>query len=316
MNRNNGLSRTISRKGFYLAFWIIVIVMSQSARIHAESRPESGMNSTGIIPTQIAEVKQGDLEVSDVAPLRFEGSYYQRLGEGWFWYIDPKPLKKKKDSGDASKRPASIKVEPKDLKPGWPEFATGDEIHAYQKMLLDNAVIDPTMDKVKKYLEFQKYIMSKSRLFSDVAMRVIWDNPELDQSAQKPRADFAREAVFLQSKEEISRKMALAAQKGGIFFIFSSTCPYCRLEAPILKQFETNFGIKVVPVSIDGEGLPEYPKPVLDHGIVSLLNVNVTPTLFFGLPPKEMHRIANGFVTFDELTDRVISFFESQGESR
>ncbi|MFI5303540.1 MAG: conjugal transfer protein TraF [Nitrospiria bacterium] len=316
MNKNKKFSRTISRKGFYLAFGIIVILMGQSTRVHAESTEEPGMNSTGIIPTKIAEVKQADLEVRDIAPQRFEGSYYQRLGEGWFWYIDPKPLKKRKDPGDALKRWASIKVEPKDLKPGWPEFATGDEIHAYQKMLLNNAVIDPTMDKVKKYLEFQKYIMSKSRLFSDVAMRVIWDNPELDQSAQKPRADYAREAVFLQSKEEVSRKMARVAREGGIFFIFSSTCPYCRLEAPILKQFETTFGIKVVPVSIDGEGLPEYPKPALDHGIASALNVNVTPTLFFGLPPKEIHRIANGFVTFDELTDRVISLFESQGESR
>lgn len=300
----------MAQKTLFHLTWVLFFLIHFSEYVHAKALDESRALTADIKTSETSIEEKVDLEIPKEPTLIVDRPYYQKWEEGWFWYLDPKPAKKKKEE----KPKASPRTEPKDFKSKWPEFKTADDIHAYEKILLGAAVMDPTPEKVQQYLEFQKYIMSKSRLFTDVAQRVIWENPELDQSAKKPRADYAREVVYQQSKEEISRKMAQIARKGGIFFIFSSTCPYCHLEAPILKQFETAYGVKIIPVSIDGGGLPEYPRPILDNGIASALEVNVTPTLFFGVPPKEMHRIANGFVAFDELRDRVISIVESGGE--
>jgi conjugal transfer pilus assembly protein TraF len=243
--------------------------------------------------------------------------YYFNHEEGWFWYIDPpkpeKPLKPKKTKEKLESEPKSQKIEPKGFRSGWPEFHTAEDIHAYAKRLMDRAVMDPTPEKVKKYLVFQKYILSRSRLFTDVATRVIWDTPELDQAAEKPRADIARTVLARVSQQDINRRLAKASRLGGVFFFFSSICPYCRLEAPILKRLEETYGIKVIPVSIDGGGLPEYPHPILDNGIAAALNISVTPTLFFGVPPKQMQRIANGFITMDELQERILSVAEAGG---
>jgi conjugal transfer pilus assembly protein TraF len=306
------LSKTRSFKTLYHLTWTLTFLIFLVRLSHADL-----LDST-TLPNP--EEKQSSMilkeeEPASEVPVDFRKPYYHDREEGWFWYIDPQPPKKK-EKKKSQPAPQPARIEPKDYKTGWPDFKNADDLHAYQKQILDNAVMDPTPEKVKKYLDFQKYIMSKSRLFTDVAQRVIWESPELDTAAQKPRADYARSVVAQITLQEMNQKLIQMGKQGGIFFIFSSTCPYCKLEAPILKRFENTYGIKVIPVTIDGGGLPEYPNPILDNGIASALNVNVTPTLFFGVPPKDMRRIANGFIAFDELQERLINISETGGNEK
>lgn len=246
-------------------------------------------------------------------PIAFERPYFLDREEGWFWYIDPKPEKKKENKKKKDEIRTEPKyIEPKNYKSYWPDFKTSRDIQAYQKELLDAAVMDPSPEKVKNYIKFQQYIMSKSRLFTDVAQRVIWENPELDQEAKTPQAVIARTVSNQLQHEDVTRKMSQIAGTGGIFFFFSSTCPYCHLEGPILKRFEERYGIKVIAISLDGGGLPEYPNPIIDHGAGQALQIESTPTLFFGKPPKELIRLANGFLSEKEIEERLLSIMEEK----
>ena len=269
------------------------------------------MRSTDIQPNQeisedIQEGKNEDL------PMIYDRTYYQDREEGWFWYrMIPVPKKAtKKDRKKETQEPEKKKIEPKDFQSKWPEFKHAEDIHAYINELKDKAVMNPTVENIKDYLEFQKYVMSKSRLFADVTQRVIWSNPDLDQSARKPLGEITQPIAVNEKIEDTSKKLKEISEKGGIYFFFLSTCPYCHMEAPLLRQLEETYGIKVIPVSIDGPGLPEYPSPIQDRGIARILNVEKTPTLFFGKPPKEIRRIANGFISLPELIDRIISVSE------
>ena len=293
-------------KIFYHLTWIPVFLISLVTLSHAglpeNPAPDQSEGSPAAAVSR-EEFPAREVSVEAVKP------YYHDREEGWFWYVESKPPKKKeKQKSKATPQPE--RIEPKDFKTGWPDFKNPDELHAYEKQLLDNAVMDPTPEKVEQYLYFQKYIMSKSRLFTDVARQVIWSTPELDQEAVHPRAPYARTVSNQLNQEETRRKMREIGRIGGIFFFFSSTCPYCHLEAPILKRFEEYYGIQVVAVSLDGGGLPEYPHPVIDQGAGAALEIQSTPTLFFGKPPGDLRRISNGFVTFNELQERIINVTE------
>ncbi|MFI5304289.1 MAG: conjugal transfer protein TraF [Nitrospiria bacterium] len=297
----------ISLKTLNYLIWVFMFLIHLTKLVHAQPLDElKTFNSERKISEAAIEEKV-DLELPKGQPLAFERPYYQNREEGWFWYIQPpkEEVKKKKIS-----KPK--KIEPKDFNSKWPNFKHAEEVHAYLNELKDKAVMNPTTENIKEYLEFQKYVMSKARLFSDITQRVIWSNPDLDQSARKPLAEIAQPIMVNEKIEDTGKKLKEISEKGGVFFFFLSTCPYCHMEAPLLKQLEEVYGIKVIPVSLDGPGLPGFSNPIFDrdHLMAQALNVQKTPTLFFGKPPKEIRRIANGFVSFPELIERIISVSE------
>jgi len=305
------ITRKISIKTLYHLTWILFFLISLTKLVHSETLEESHfIKSTEIQSSQelSEEIQDGKKEETSVM---FDRTYYQEREEGWFWYrMIPVPKKEIKKEPKKETQETVKKIEPKDFQSKWPEFKHAEDIHVYLNELKDKAVMNPTVENIKDYLEFQKYVMSKSRLFADVTQRVIWSNPELDQSARKPLGEITQPITVNEKIEDTSKKLKEISEKGGIYFFFLSTCPYCHMEAPLLRQLEAMYGIKVIPVSIDGPGLPEYPHPIQDRGIAHILNVEKTPTLFFGKPPKEIRRIANGFISLPELIDRIISVSE------
>ena len=72
---------------------------------------------------------------------------------------------------------------------------------------------------------------------------------------------------------------ALASRYGLVFFL-RSDCPFCHRFAQILKSFASRYGFSILPVSLDGKGLPEFPNPRPNALLASNLNVKVVPTVF------------------------------------
>ena len=63
---------------------------------------------------------------------------------------------------------------------GLRELTSTKEIREELDRLRDQAVINPTKENVKTYLEAQQYVMDKGSVFADVARRVVWETAELD----------------------------------------------------------------------------------------------------------------------------------------
>ncbi len=75
-----------------------------------------------------------------------------------------------------------------------------------------------------------------------------------------------------------------SAKDHAIIFFFRSDCGYCHKYAPIIKQFATNYGYTVLSYSLDGRGLPDYPKPRYDPKLAQRLNVMGVPATYILSP--------------------------------
>ena len=83
-------------------------------------------------------------------------------------------------------------------------------------------------------------------------------------------------------------------------------CPYCHQFAPLLKDFEAKFGLKIVPISVDGGGLPEFRSPRVDNGIARTLDVRQVPALFLAEPRGgKITPIGYGVLSESELLERI-----------
>lgn len=228
--------------------------------------------------------------------------YLKERERGWFWYepieipVEKKPETEKKPESQTSVAPN-------------PYLDPSAAMKAYQKSIEDArnlAILDPTPVNVKNYMRVQKEAMNRSVLFADTWRRVLWGSPELDESIRSPMGKAGMDVHKRLVREDKESAMSALAQTDGIFFFFKNSCPYCHAQAPILKSFAARYGISVIPISLDGEGLPEYPNPSPDIGWADRLGVSATPAMFMVNPRTgEIVPLAYGVISEEEIKDRV-----------
>jgi conjugal transfer pilus assembly protein TraF len=81
-----------------------------------------------------------------------------------------------------------------------------------------------------------------------------------------PRHDAAGRPVNARAIEVFDREQAQSRNQSlaslsrthVLFFFFRSDCPYCHAFAPTLEAFQARHGIQIVPISVDGGGLPTF----------------------------------------------------------
>jgi conjugal transfer pilus assembly protein TraF len=176
------------------------------------------------------------------------------------------------------------------------------------------AVMAPTVENVRTYLELEARILRDASRFADVAKRVAWMSPELDPSAQtRPSATFAVDVYERQQAAERRTLLDTLAREHIILFFFRGDCPYCHAFAPVLKAFESRYGLQVSAVSTDGGTLPEFPHPRGDNGISQILKVQQVPALFLAHPASgRIVPLGFGVMSENELADRIVATAPSQ----
>jgi conjugal transfer pilus assembly protein TraF len=175
--------------------------------------------------------------------------------------------------------------------------------------LKDVAVMTPTPEKVRRFLDAQQFVMEKGAVFADVARRVVWASPELDYSLRRPTHNAAIQTWKVQRQADEGSAVAEAMRSHGLYFFLRGDCPYCHQLAPVLKYLEAAYGVEVFPVSLDGGGLPGYPAPRPDNGIAGLLGVSTVPALY--LMPRDATTgnvpipLGQGMLSADEIVQRI-----------
>jgi conjugal transfer pilus assembly protein TraF len=150
-------------------------------------------------------------------------------------------------------------------------------------------------------------LVAKASRFADVTQRVAWASPELDPTLQgRPVNAKAIEVFEREQTETRSLSVAELGKDHVLFFFFRSDCPYCHAFAPTLEAFQARYGIQVVPVSVDGGGLPGFPHPRRDNGIVRTLNVTQVPAVFLAQPfTGKITPIGFGVLSESQLLERI-----------
>lgn len=171
------------------------------------------------------------------------------------------------------------------------------------------AVMYPTKDNIRRYLALQKAVFERADHFSKVWQQVVWQNPELDYSVKRPNSVVGNELVN-EIETENKRKILLnLGNRYGFFFFYRSDCIYCRKFSPILKTFSRLNNIEILPVSLDGNFLQEWPGSVMDNGrsiSMGLQGKSVPALILFDSKKQKIMPVGYGLLTIDELENRIV----------
>jgi conjugal transfer pilus assembly protein TraF len=220
-------------------------------------------------------------------------TYWLRNREGWFWYRDPPLVAVPKASSIVPVRR--------------PELVEFEAMQQRLDELKRIAVMNPTDAHLLAYMRYQRFVMNKSELFAARWQRLVWTVPELDYGLTgRPTNAMAIDAFDEQQQARQAQVVRNLASTHGLLFIFRSDCPYCHRFAPLLKRFEQEFGMTVFPVSLDGNGLPDYPNPQRDNGMAMRLNAAVVPALYLTAPStRQIRPVGFGVMAKTELLERI-----------
>ena len=227
-----------------------------------------------------------------------DAAYFDRHADGWFWYHDPK----------LSKPAPAPKVE----KPVAMDSDKDDPVkvveaeHKAMEQALDRAIVTPTPENIKTYLELNQHLMSQAGDFAEAWRGAIWSNPSLDYSLVSPVGSSA----YVKADQDAAadeQRLLRAAQDWGLVFFFRGTCPYCHKFAPLLKQFAEHYGFRIVDVSLDGGGLPEFPNPQPNNQAAQNLRVEAVPAVYLVNPrTRQVVPAVFGLVGWSDLVQRLI----------
>lgn len=196
------------------------------------------------------------------------------------------------------------------------QVETIEDLRQLLKDKEDLAVMHPTEENIKEYLEVWKVSQEKASFFADQWQRVVWKNPHLDYSINHPTTAMGLSVANQQQQQVRSDTMQTLAQKHGIIFFFRSDCPYCHAVSRVLKVMERQYGMDVIAASLDGGALPEYPNFKDGRNLAQKWQIQVVPALFIANKQTSEHApIGFGAMTLEEIVDRIYALTTPTGSS-
>lgn len=206
--------------------------------------------------------------------------------------------------------PPPQRIEIKDIK-------TAEQMRVELKRREDLAIMDPSKEKLTDYLQLWQVVQDKGSTFADSWRRVVWQTPELDYALRRPSNNLAIRTFNNDADARQEAQLRALARDHGLIFFFKSDCPYCHTMAPAVRMMAERFGIEVLPVSIDGRGLPDFPRPQDGRDKAQAWGVQRVPALFMG-SKLTGDRVALGFgvMALSEIMERMFVLTGTQaGES-
>lgn len=226
--------------------------------------------------------------------------FFDLHSQGWHWYApEPEENLDKKSTQAPSNNSTNNNSDPL------------SQMAAISKAVEEakaEAILNPTPENVANYIAMQNAVTQNAAKFSQTWQQVIWQNPNLNYSLAHPTSQIAKDAYLDTQRRTNTAALKQIANQYGLFFFFAGSCPYCHRFAPIVKDLQTQYGFSVIPISLDGGGLPEYPNPEHDNGQAQKFNVTRWPALFLVNPDKrQIIPITYGLIGEDELTNRLVT---------
>jgi conjugal transfer pilus assembly protein TraF len=224
-----------------------------------------------------------------VAYALIEDGFFQDKTSGWFWYKDPVLAKSKKLSRTLMDPAAQVDFEKEEL-----------------DRVLKIAIKEPTEKNLINFIKLRNKILDQSYNFSLRLQQVNLMNPELDQLKTYPTNQVAKEIYKEQKTTKVKAKIARLSQTYGLFYIFKSNCAYCHTFAPTVKNFATKYNWSLIPITLDGKAIDEFPMARADNGMVSKLQISAVPALIMVEPKaNKVFPIVIGAISEEEIIERI-----------
>jgi conjugal transfer pilus assembly protein TraF len=99
----------------------------------------------------------------------------------------------------------------------------------------------------------------------------------------------------------------------GILYFGRDTCEASRQQAAVLKEVEAQYGLPILPVTLDGSALHLYPDTKRDNGISIMVSggegITRTPSLYLVVrETQQAIPLTDSLLTKDEIVSRINKF--------
>jgi conjugal transfer pilus assembly protein TraF len=247
-----------------------------------------------------AQQPAGDVAATQSTSAVANHPFWDDYRRGWHFYDDPEI-----ETVPAPKPPLKADKPQRDTRA--PELIEFERLQKRLEEFRNIAIIRPTESNVRRYMELEARVVRQASYFSDVAQRVAWSTPDLDMTLQgRPVNARAIEVFDREQAQSRNQSLASLSRTHVLFFFFRSDCPYCHAFAPTLEAFHARHGIQIVPISVDGGGLPTFPQFRRDNGISRTLQVTQVPAVFLAEPfSGKITPIGFGVLSESQLVERI-----------
>ena len=218
--------------------------------------------------------------------------------KGWHWYNESIAIKKHQ----------TIPVKNTTQNPK--AFSATARMKAFQKEVqesLDQAVLDPTPQNIRRYLLLQQLIMNRSKRFTQNWQKTLLLYPDLDFSIKHPTENMAQPILSAKRAARETQAIRYYAKRYGLLFFYRGQNSLDQALGPIVSDFAARYHIAVIPVTMDKTPLASFPKTRLDEGQSRALHLTYFPALILVSP--QTHQVTPlhyGFITEDELKARFL----------
>ncbi len=243
-----------------------------------------------------------------IPSLGFSKPFFESHSDGWFWY---------QDSPFATQKQPNPKTSPLN---GLPDDLSNPTaaMQSLRKKVEDSlnlAILSPTPENLRNYAEQYFEVIRKGQRFTDAYKVMALHYPQYDYSLKFPTNHVAQPIYIAEELKIRKNKIHEFSKSHGFFFFLASHCPYCHAFSPVVKQFTEQYNIQVVPITLDGGVLPEFPNAVPDNGSAKALKVYSLPSLFAVNPStQQIIPIANGALSLSELEENILKVIAVQDE--
>ena len=224
---------------------------------------------------------------------------------GWHFYCDPEQQEPAPTPEAAAAEP--VVTPPQPIKPQTARQEIED-IRAQLDEARAEAVLRPTPKNVANYIMIQRQQLDRAGNFADQWRRVLWQTPELDYTLSRPVTTMGKATWLDNRREQEQQTVQKLNDRYGIFYFYSSTCMYCKVFSPVLKQFADQHELAVIPVTRDGISLPDWPNSQIDSGQAMRLGIFDKPVpavLLFDNQTNQVIPVAFEALSHDELSRRI-----------
>lgn len=221
-----------------------------------------------------------------------EKNYYSDRERGWFWKERNLKIKTKKNQSGGA--PATARQVLKKQGEDWEEAVA-------------NAVLNPTRENIRDYVVKTEAVTSQADRFSKAFEAFILHNPDHNFLLKNPASSKAIMAKNREKSRSVDLELKALSRRYGLVYFFSGSCSACLSFSPILKKFENDYSFSVLPISVDGKGIKEFPRFKKNVYLANKLKIKITPSLFLVEPDSgKIRPVSFGFTGFEELKKRVL----------
>ena len=168
-------------------------------------------------------------------------------------------------------------------------------------------VLDPTPANVERYMRLQKRWVDNAAYMTAQWKRVVWSNPDLDESVDWPTSQLGRQAERDIERAAETASIEAIKDRYGIFYFGAGTCDFCAVYEQILGGFADRYGLTILPVSVDGRPLTGFEGYQVDTGQRARMGLaDVTPAVaLYDAETGEVIPVGYGLLTISELEYRI-----------